>query len=200
MSDSQTDPALPDLLEVEVYDQLRRIAAFYLRGERPNHTLQPTALVHEAFLRIHPQQSRNITGKTHFLALAARIMRRVLVDYARAENAEKRGAGVPRITLTEAIEVAARGREIEILDIEEALTELESTDPVLAEVVVLRFWGGMTEVEIGEHMSRSDRWVRGQWAFAKAWLRRALEDYQPPQVQQPLEGDKPLEDDKPLDG
>lgn len=192
MSDSQTDPVLRGVLEVELYDQLRDIAAYYLRSERPDHTLQPTALANEAFIRMHPLDGRKFVDRHHFLAVASRVMRRVLVDYARARMADKRWGGAVRVSLTDSIADPSEKHLINILDIDAALTRLEATDPVLSEVVFLRFWAGLTEIEAAEVLGRSDRWVRGQWAFARAWLRRELEDYK-------LQDHKPLEDDKPLD-
>ncbi|MCE9627985.1 MAG: RNA polymerase subunit sigma, partial [Candidatus Eisenbacteria bacterium] len=127
MSDSQTDPVLPGELEPELYDQLRDIAAYYLRGERPGHTLQPTELAHEAYIRMHPLDGRKYVDRRHFLAVAARVMRRVLVDHARARMADKRWGGVIRVTLTCDIAAPDDKRLVDILDIDAAITRLEAT-------------------------------------------------------------------------
>ncbi len=156
-----------------LYGDLRALAARRLRHECARHSLQPTALVHETFLRLAPQEVSYL-GRTHVLALAAQQMRRILIDHARRRQTIKRGRSFHRITLTD--EVALLGRDpVDILALEQALEKLEALDPPAAEVVACRFYGGMTEAEIGEKMGISERWVRMHWAHARAWLRREMD-------------------------
>ena len=157
----------------EVYEELRSLAAHYLRRERPDHTLQPTALVHEAFLKLSRQSKLDVNDRTHFLAIAAGAMRQVLVDHARQHVAQKRGGGWQRITVDESIAVSTDGIE-DLLALDDTLRRLAEVDEPAARIVEMRFFAGLTEVEIGEAMGMSERWVRGQWAFARAWLRREM--------------------------
>jgi RNA polymerase sigma factor (TIGR02999 family) len=156
----------------EVYEALRRLATAYMRRER-RKTLNPTDLVHEAFLKLAAGKPRDYADRVHFVALAARAMRQVLVDRARARASAKRGGGALRMTV--ARDVAVDGPSEDVLTLHRALEKLEAGDPEAAQVVVYRFFGGLTEVEIGAVMDRSERWVRGQWAFARAWLRREMD-------------------------
>ncbi len=157
----------------DVYEELRSLAAHYLRRERPDHTLQPTALVHEAFLKLSRQSKLDVNDRTHFLAIAAGAMRQVLVDHARTHLAQKRGGGWQRITVDESIAVSASGIE-DLLALDDTLSRLAAVDTVAARIVEMRFFAGLTEVEIAEALGMSERWVRGQWAFARAWLRREM--------------------------
>jgi RNA polymerase sigma factor (TIGR02999 family) len=174
-----------------VYDELRRIAAGYMRGERPGQTIQATALVNEAFVRLAGERARHFNGRTHFLAIAALSMRQILVQRARARNAIKRGGGPQRVTLDDAnvahagagagnVEAAFRRPEpapgdIDVLALDEALSRLAARDTELARVVELRYFGGLTVEEVAEVMGSSPATVKRQWALARAWLKRALE-------------------------
>jgi RNA polymerase sigma factor (TIGR02999 family) len=167
-----------------VYDELRRIAASYVRGERPGQTLQATALVNEAFVRLAGERARHFNSRTHFLAIAALSMRQILVQRARARNAIKRGGGPQRVTLDDAsaanVEAAFRPPDhapddIDVLALDEALSRLAALDADLARVVELRHFGGLTVEEVAEVMGTSPATVKRQWAMARAWLKRALE-------------------------
>ena len=157
----------------EVYEDLRQLAEGYLRRERPDHTLEPTALVHEAFLKLAAQSKLAPNDRTHFLALAAGAMRQILVDHARASHALKRGGGWRRISVSEAISEASQGSE-DLLSLDDALQRLAEEDERAAAIVEMRFFAGLTEVEIAAELGMSERWVRGQWAHARAWLRRQM--------------------------
>lgn len=154
-----------------VYDELRRRARHYLRGERPNHTLTPTALVHEVYVRMINVDRVDWHDRTHFLALAARQMRRVLVDSARARRYQKRGGGAIRVTFEEGL-VADRGPNLVVLD--DALDALASQDERKARVVELRFFGGLTNEEIAAVLEISTDIVTRDWQMAKLWLRREM--------------------------
>ena len=172
-----------------VYDELRRIAAGYVRGERPGQTIQATALVNEAFVRLAGERARHFNGRTHFLAIAALSMRQILVQRARARNAIKRGGGPQRVTLDDAnaanVEAAYIGAgiradlrrpdDIDVLALDEALSRLAELDADLAKVVELRYFGGLTVEEVADVMGTSPATVKRQWALARAWLKRALD-------------------------
>jgi len=155
-----------------VYQELRRLAAHYLRGERANHTLQPTALVNEAYLCLAKQDGVRWQNRAHFLAIAANTMRRVLVDYARERGAVKRGGDRKRVTLRSSI--ALDDRDVDILALDEALQKLSGFDPEGARVVELRFFGGLTVEETAEAIGVSPATVKRTWTAAKAWLYREL--------------------------
>ncbi len=155
-----------------LYAELHDIAARHMRGERPDHTLQPTALVHEAFLRLTGGAPIRYDDRTHFLRAASQAMRRVLVDHARARNAAKR-AGALRVTLDEAI-VGRDDRIIDLLVLDDALTRLAAAEPRWAQVVELRFFGGLEIPEVAEALGVSPATTKRDWQFAKAWLARAL--------------------------
>jgi RNA polymerase sigma factor (TIGR02999 family) len=161
----------------ELYDELRRMAHRQLSSESSHNTLRTTDLVHEAYLRLAGQQKR-FAERTHFLAISATMMRRILVDRARGRSATKRGGGWLRIELDDDIALTPE-RTTDLLAIEEALTRLETLDGRAASVVEMRFFAGMTEAEISRATGYSDRWVRKQWAFAKAWLKRELSSKDP---------------------
>ena len=169
--DPRHDPLELEQLLVEAYPDLKRIAAAALRRERPGHTLQATALVHEAYLRLAGQQVQ-VASRGHLLALAARFMRRVLVDHARAKAAARRGGGAVRVTLAE--EVAARGPEVDLLALEEALERLAGQDPRLAEVVELRCFAGLSVVDTAAALGISEATVKRDWALARAFIEREL--------------------------
>jgi RNA polymerase sigma factor (TIGR02999 family) len=155
-----------------VYEELRRLAAHYLRGERADHTLQPTALVNEAYLCLAKQDDVRWQNRAHFLAIAANTMRRVLVDHARERGAVKRGGDRRRVTLRSSI--ALDDRDVDILSLDEALQKLAGFDPEGARVVELRFFGGLTVEETAEATGTSPATVKRTWTAAKAWLYREL--------------------------
>lgn len=166
--------AAPGLLAL-VYEELRRLAADYLRRERPDHTLQPTALVHEAYLRLAELDRIQWRDQTHFYAAAAGAIRRVLVDHARAHGAAKRGGGWQRITLT-GLGGGASRRPIDVLALEDAMQRLAAMDGRKARVVELRYFGGMTIAETARALNIGTTTVEDDWAFARAWLRREIDD------------------------
>jgi RNA polymerase sigma-70 factor, ECF subfamily len=156
-----------------VYEELRRLATSYFRRERVEHTLQPTALVHEAYLRMVDQREP-IQSRGHFMALAATQMRRILVDYARLQHAERRGGGAERVLLDDTIGMAGR-RPMDVIGLDAALRKLEALDPELARLVELRFFGGLTVEETAEVMGTSTATVKRSWSSARAFLRREME-------------------------
>ncbi len=162
----------PDKLLALVYDELRRLAAGYLQNESNAQTLQATALVHEAYLRLADWKNVSWEGRAHFFAVAAQVMRRVLVDHARAKQARKRDFG-QRIALDAAVNFPAE-REVDLLPLEEALMSLEKIDARQARIVELRFFGGLTIKETAHVLSVSESTVKDEWDFAKAWLKRQL--------------------------
>jgi len=164
--------ALERLLPL-VYDELRRLASLYLNHERSGHTLQPTALVNEVYLRLIDQQRVTWQNRAQFFGVAAQMMRRILVSHARARQAEKRGGGEQRITLEEGLVPSAQ-RDVNLLALDEALTRLETIDPDKSRLVELRFFSGLTVDETAEVMSISPRTVDRQWQTAKAWLHREI--------------------------
>lgn len=168
--------ALPGLLPL-VYDELRRLADSYLRRERDSHTLQPTALVHEAFLRLlgQPPQLAETESRAHFFGIAAQVMRQVLVDHARAHAAAKRGGAWQRISLTAAQCAAADDpHEIELLALDQALTRLAAFDPQLARLVELRYFADLTIAETAQVLGVSSATVKREWQTARTWLQREL--------------------------
>ena len=173
----EREPDQPDdELFPEIYDELRRVAGRYLQRERAQHTLQPTALVHEAWLRLQNDRRAVIHGRTHGLALGAIAMRRLLIDHGRHQKRGKRGGGVRPVAFDTLFDAAATASvPIEdLLAVEAALSGLEASDPRAAKVVSLRFYAGMTTAEIAEHLGVSTRTVEGEWAYARAWLKREL--------------------------
>jgi RNA polymerase sigma factor (TIGR02999 family) len=160
--------ALEGLLPV-VYGELRRIAGRYLRHERQDHTLQPTALVHEAYVKLIDQRHAQWQNRAQFFGVAAQLMRRILVDHARAHVAAKRGAGVSPVTLMDAAG-ASPPRGLDVIALDEALTRLTHLYPDQGRLVELRFFGGLTIEETGEAMGTSPATVKRQWAVARAWL------------------------------
>jgi RNA polymerase sigma factor (TIGR02999 family) len=166
------DQAAFERLTPLVYDELRRRARQYLRGERPNHTLRPTALVHEVYLRLVNLDQVDWQDRTHFFALAARQMRRILVDAARARRYQKRGGGAFVVTFEDALAASTRGPDLVALD--DALELLAQKDERKARVVELRFFGGLTNEEIAATLNISTDTVTRDWQMAKLWLRREL--------------------------
>ena len=164
--------ALNQLLPL-VYAELRRVAARQLRSERGNHTLQPTALVHEVFIRLVDQRQVDWQDRAHFFGVAANVMRRILVDHARRHAARKRGDGVRCVSIDEAKDVAA-SNEMPILALDQALERLESVDADMARIVELRAFGGLTLEEAAHMLGVSLSTVKRDWRTAKAWLTREL--------------------------
>jgi RNA polymerase sigma-70 factor, ECF subfamily len=170
------DRAALDELTPLVYTEMRQIAQAFMRHQRPNHTLQPTALVHEAFIKMFEAEGPVLADRAHLLALMARVMRQVLVDHARAQGAAKRGGGEHRVTWNTKVEVAAeRGAEpLQILELHEALDALASEDAGLARIVEMHYFAGMTAEETAVVIGRSAHAVRHDLRYARAWLKRRL--------------------------
>jgi RNA polymerase sigma-70 factor, ECF subfamily len=158
-----------------VYDDLRRVAAAALRRERSDHTLQPTALVHEAYLRLAEAPDDGWHNRHHFLATAARAMRRILVDHARSRKAHKRGRGQARVPLDE-VDVASPvvDADLDLVALDEALARLAALDPRQARIVELRFFGGLTVEETAAIVDVSTRTVKREWQVARVWLKREM--------------------------
>jgi len=160
--------AASQLLEL-VYPELRRLAQHYMDRERPGHTLQATALVHEAYLRIFDAEPIQWQDRAHFFAVAANRMRQILVDHARAREAERRGGGRVQVSL-DAETAVALGPDYDLIALDEALERLEALDPRACRVVELRFFGGLTEAEAAEVLGISPATLKRDWEFARAWL------------------------------
>lgn len=160
-----------------VYDELRKLAAAYLRRERPGQTLQATALVHEAYVRLIGEKTHTWTDQSHFLAIAALSMRQILVQRARARGAAKRGGDPARITIDEQLLAAPSpaGSTVDVLALDAALDQLATLDARQAKIVELRYFGGLSVEECGEALGVSPATVKRDWTLAKAWLKRALE-------------------------
>ena len=165
------EQALKDLLPL-VYEELHRVAREHLRRQRADHTLQTTALIHEAYLRFAGAEGVSVQNRKHFIALASRIMRQVLVDHARGQLAAKRQGGV-RVTLGEAAEVTD---EVDVLGVDEALTRLSQFDQQQAQVVELRFFGGLSIQETADALCVSESTVKRDWTLARTWLSRELQN------------------------
>jgi RNA polymerase sigma-70 factor, ECF subfamily len=164
--------ALQQLVPI-VHEELRRLARRQMAGERPGHTLQPTALVNEAYLRLVNLKQMQWQDRAHFLAMAARLMRRILVDFARSRGYRKRGGGVRQVSLTQALEVA-EGQPTDVVALDEALEALAHVDERKSRVVELRFFGGLSLEETAEALNVSRETVKRDWTFAKMWLLRHL--------------------------
>ncbi|TWU39250.1 RNA polymerase sigma factor [Novipirellula artificiosorum] len=158
-----------------VYERLRGLAYTMLNHESPGHTLQPTALVNETYLRMADQTRVDWRGKTHFFAIGAKMMRRILVDHARRHKRIKRGGGMDRIPLADDMQVTMRNDE-DVLAVEAALEKLAALDPRQAQIVELRFFGGLTVEEVAEVIGVSKRTIEAEWTLLRAWLRRELSD------------------------
>ena len=165
--------AARDELMPLVYEELRRIAGARLRGERTDHTLQATAIVHEAYMRLIDQTRVEWQNRAHFFAIAARMIRRILVDYARRRSADKRGGGKVNITLDEE-QVATPESRLDLVVLDDAMVALAGLDPDLAALVELRFFGGLTIKETAETLGVSPATVKREWATARAWLHREI--------------------------
>lgn len=166
------DEYAPDELLPVVYDDLRRLARTYFTRERPEHTLQATALVHEAYIRLVNWEQVSWQNRAHFFAVAAEVMRKVLIDHARARKAEKRDGG-ERILIEETVSITTE-KPIDLLNLEDALSALEKLDPRQAKLVELRFFGGLSIEETAYLLGVSSTTVKREWSFAKAWLQREL--------------------------
>lgn len=163
---------LDELLPL-IYGELRKLAGRYFRRERPDHTLQPTVLVHEAYLRLVTDRDARWQNRAQFFGVAANVMRRVLVDHARRSGADKRGGGAEKVPLEEGVMVAAAapgGELAELLNLDEALRKLAEFDPVKARVVELRYFGGLSVEETAEAMNVSAATIKREWRVAKLWL------------------------------
>ena len=167
------DPQAPERLMPYVYDELRRLARSFLFKERGDHTLQPTALVHEAYVRLVDQRSVNWQNRAHFYGIAASMMRRVLIDHARAHAAEKRGGGTVRLSVDD-IQVPLEERAQSLVALDEALEKLKRMDERKCRVVEMRFFGGLTDEEIAEVLDVTTRTVLRDWKKARLWLYREL--------------------------
>jgi RNA polymerase sigma factor (TIGR02999 family) len=170
---NQGDQRARDELAPLIYDELRRLARGLLRRERPGHTLQPTALVHEAFLRLIDQSQVNWQNRAHFFGSAARLMRQILINHAEARRAAKRGGETERVSLYN-VDHSMPGQEIDLIALDEALRRLERLDPQQSRIVEMRYFSGLTIDEIAEAIGVSPATVKRDWSVARAWLRREL--------------------------
>jgi RNA polymerase sigma factor (TIGR02999 family) len=161
-----------------VYDELRRLAAFYMRQERSNHTLQPTALVHEAYLRLEQQEKGVFVNRTQFISIAANMMRRILVNHAAHRNRQKREGTYVRVTLDRAVDAFADDA-LNLLELDHALRDLARLDERQTRIFELRFFGGLTIEEIGEVLEISPATVKREWTTAKLFLQRELSAHKP---------------------
>jgi RNA polymerase sigma factor (TIGR02999 family) len=166
---SHGDRAALEKLTPVVYEELRRLAHHYMEGQRPDHTLQTTALVNEAYLRLADQSKPNFTNRSHFFAVAARAMRQILVNHAKASQRQKRGGGAAKVELDEAALISPEQPRA-ILDLNDALERLTTLDSRKAQVVELSYFGGLKQDEIADVLKISVETVRRDWVFAKAWL------------------------------
>ena len=158
-----------------VYDELRKQAGRFLRKERPGHTLQTTALIHETYLKLVDQREANWASRTHFFAISARLMRRILIDHARHQTRQKRGGVAVAVELDQAMSVPADPVDaVDALDLDRALTKLEALDPDQARIIELRFFGGLTIEETAAALSVSPATIKREWTLAKGWLFREL--------------------------
>jgi len=166
-------------LDALLYGELRALAADFLGRERVDHTLQTTALVHEAWIKLRAQDESRWSDRAHFVTIASQAMRRILVDHARKRSAEKRGAGARRVTLATDFTPVGDSGEVDVLALDDALRRLAELDPRQAQVVELRFFAGLTVDEVAEALTVSVRTVAGDWRLARAWLSRELDDREP---------------------
>ena len=170
---SDGDQAAFEQLVPLIYEELRRLARRHMGRERVGHTLQTTALVNEAYLRLIDAQRVRWQNRAHFFAVSAQLMRRILVDFARAKRSDKRGGGAEQVSLDEALVVSPE-RGADLLALDEALCRLADLSPRQSRVVELRYFGGLNEEEVAEVLKVSPRTVRSDWSLARAWLRREL--------------------------
>ncbi len=170
---SAGDESAPAKLLEMVYEDLRHLAGAYMRDERSDHTLQATALVHEAYLRLVDWENVTWENRAQFFAVAAQVMRRVLVDHARTKNAAKREGSQQKLALDEAVSFASE-KEFDVLSLEDALSSLEKLDPRQAKIVELRFFGGLSIDEVAHVLKLSTTTIKREWTIAKAWFQREL--------------------------
>ncbi len=173
LTNEAADPAAFDALFAATYDELRRLAGAMMNTERVSHTLQPTALVNEAYLRLFHSAEVPLLGRAHFMNMAARVMRRVLVDHARRKNSGKRGGGWQAVTL-DGIGAVEVEDGLDVLELDEALAKLEIEDSRAAKVVELRIFGALKMEEIAEQLGVTRRTIQKDWRYATLWLRREL--------------------------
>jgi RNA polymerase sigma-70 factor (ECF subfamily) len=164
-----------DILVQETYDQMKRIASSYLQLESATVSLSPTVLVHEAYVKLSKQVSDRYESRGHFLAIAATMMRRILVDHARARNRLKRGGDLVRVVFDDDLKLST-SKDADVLALEELLEELQKLDPRQAKIVEMRFFGGMTVPEVAEFFGLSTRTIENEWRMCRAWLRKRLEE------------------------
>ena len=165
--------ALKAILPV-VYEELRRLARHHLRQGRPNHTLQTTALVHEAYLRLAEEKPLQVRDRGHFLGIAAQLMRWILVDYERNRRAAKRGAGATRLTLDASVAARSQAQDADLLALDEALNRLAKLDRQQSQIIELRYFGGLSVEDTSEFLGISPATVKRSWASARAWLLREM--------------------------
>jgi RNA polymerase sigma-70 factor (ECF subfamily) len=170
---SEGDKAALDALIPVVYDELRRQASRYLRRERPGHTLQTTALINEAYLRLFDQRAMKWQNRAQFFGIAAQLMRRILVDHARAKHRAKRGGSEIRVSLTDATSVT-KEPDLDLVQLDEALNKLAEIDPQQSKIVELRFFSGLNVQETAAALNISPATVKRDWSVAKAWLHREI--------------------------
>jgi RNA polymerase sigma factor (TIGR02999 family) len=168
------DKGALDQLLPAVYHELHRMAARYLRRERPDHTLQPTALINEAYLRLVDQNSVTFENRAHFFGISANVMRRILVDHARGHQAAKRGGSAIKIPLDEAIHGSPKQEETDLVALDAALTRLATVDPEQSRLVELRYFAGLNIEETAQVMGISPATVKRKWTVSRAWLRREM--------------------------
>jgi RNA polymerase sigma factor (TIGR02999 family) len=170
---SNGDQAARESLMSVVYEELHRLARRYMRNESPGHTLQTSALVHEAFIRLVDQRNVHWQNRSHFFGIAAQMMRRILIDYARSRNFAKRGGGAVRLSIEEGL-IVSDERSEEVVAVHEALEGLAKIDPRQAQIVELKFFGGLSNEEAAAVLAVSAGTVARDWTMAKAWLRREI--------------------------
>lgn len=170
---NEGDASAPEELLPLVYSELRKLAGGYLKNERPDHTLQPTALVHEAYIRLVDWQNTDWENRAHFFAVAAQVMRNILVDHARKKKAEIHGGNLQKLALEEAISFS-HTKEVDLVDLDDALQDLAKLDERQSKIVELRFFAGLTIEETAHALGISTMTVSREWNFAKAWLYRRL--------------------------
>ncbi len=170
---AQGDSGAREALIPLVYDELRRIARCRLRGERPNHTLQSGALVHEAYVRLVDLEPPQWQNRAHFFGVAAQVMRHILVDYARNRLAAKRGGGAPRLTLETKFALLPKP-DVDLLELDDALNKLAALDPEQSRIIEMRFFGGLSIEETATALDISPATVKREWATARAWLQREM--------------------------
>lgn len=176
LKSSGSDPRAAESLYEAIYDQLRGVAGRQLRAERADHTLQATALAHEAYLKLVDQDRVAWQNRVQFFAVASRAIRRILVDHARRRGRHKRGAGAPHLPLTAAHEVPERGSDLDLVALDEAMTRLKMHDELKCSVVEMKFFGGLKSDEIAQVLQISRRSVERHWEYARAWLYRNLNE------------------------